>query len=185
VNLEIIVTVPRAKDPQAFRRTLARYLARAADETARIMKRETPALFQNLTNSVHVEGADAGPGFARGDMQRMVRPGVNYALMVATGTGPAAGRPRYWPRWESLVDLVRTRATRKEGLKWAKPGSKRRQRQQDEIEQRARALGRYIFAHGTKANPFHVRTAERAKSRCWQLLRQGVAEGLAAGGGAA
>ena len=176
ITIDPIVPHGPPRDPEAFRRTVAQFLDRAAEETARVMRREAPAVFGTLGKSVHVESPS--------EFERVIAPGVNYARAVAEGTGPAAGKARYFPNWRNLTELVKTRAIRKEGFKWAKPGTRNRISQYQELERRAFALARHIYWHGTRPNPFHKRTAEKVRSRCIQLLAQGVHEGLRASLGA-
>ena len=112
-----------------------------------------------------------------GDLAFEVATGTNYARALEEGTGPAAGKARYFPDWTHLIDYVKTRSTRAgEALKRA--GSRARFFQEREFENRAFQLARFISHHGTQPVRFMARAAEAKESRLYQLVRQGSAAGI-------
>lgn len=143
--------------------TLDRYLGRAAQEVARAEMADAPKAFSNLVNSIRAKQT--------GLMRYTVAPGVAYALPVEKGT-----KAGYFPNIGNLMDYIKLRGGT--AMYWAKKGSKRRASQETELRRRAGGLGRYIQAHGTKANPFVARTREKMLPRVMELANQGVEEGL-------
>ncbi len=167
-------TLPPAKDPGALALSVGRALDRAAQETAREMRRTVAAnrstAFSNLLNSIQV--------FRDSEFERSIAPTVNHARMVDEGTGPAAGKARYFPDPRALEPYVKLRA----GVTYSgRPGSASRWKQRNEVRDRAWALARFIFAHGTQPHPFAAPTAENMRPRILELLAGGVREGLEGG----
>jgi Bacteriophage HK97-gp10, putative tail-component len=158
-----------AHDPEQFKRSVERFLDRSAEEVAREMRSAAPKAFSTLAQSIHV--------MREGELIRLVAPGVNYARAVEEGTGPAAGKARYFPNPNALAPWLQMRAGIR--LTKTKPGTPGRRAQQDELRDRAFGLARYIHAHGTRAQPFVAPTEAKMQSRVMALLRQGVREGLA------
>lgn len=174
ITISPIVPAGPPRDPEAFRRSVTRYLDRAALESQRAMQQEVPKAFSTLWTSIQI--------IVTGELERLIAPSVNYARMVAEGTGPAAGKKRYFPNPVHLYAWVKQRA----GITFkGRKDSPARRRQYDEVRDRAWALARYISVHGTKPNPFHTRAADKVRSRCITLLQQGVHEGLRASSGGA
>ncbi len=130
-----------------FVRTLDRFVGRAAGETGREMKLQAPKAFTTLTNSVTTQ-RDGAANYS-------VYPKVNYAAAVNNGSKPH--KPPLMPLMLWLKTVKRVSDKR-------------------ELYRRARGLQRYIAAHGTRANPFVARTAERTHERALQLMRQGTTE---------
>ena len=152
------------KAPEVMDRHLSLALDRAEQEVAREMRVEAPKDYSSLANSIRA--------YRQADLDRLVAPSVGYGRMVEEGT-----KAGYWPNIGILMDYINTPGRR--GFRLAKAGSKRRVSQANEIRERAGGLARYIHAHGTKAHPFVVPTAEKMKSRVHQLLREGAAAGAA------
>ena len=157
-----------AHNPEQLNRSVARFLDRGAEEVARELRRAAPKAFSTLTQSIHV--------IREGDLTRLVAPGVNYARMVEEGTGPAAGKARYFPNPKALEPWVQFRGGVR--LTKTKPGTPGRRAQLDEIADRAFGLARYISVHGTRAQPFVAPTQAKMEGRVIALLREGVREGL-------
>lgn len=165
--MKIEVTLPQAKDPAAFGQAIERALDRAAQETAREMQRAAPKAHSTLWASIQA--------WRDGEYQRMVAPTVNYAAAVEQGTGPAVGKERYFPPPQALESWVKLRARITFS---ARKGTHLRKRQENEVRDRAQALARFIYEHGTQPHPFVAPTAEKMQPRILQLLAGGVREGL-------
>lgn len=165
-------------DESAFVKAFTPYLNTAAREVTDGMKRRIAAnrstAYSNLINSILEK--------REGDYSRLVSTRARYARMVEEGTGPAAGRARYFPDPGGLLGYVKQRS----GITWAKAGSRKRASQADEVNQRAWALARFINVHGTQPHPFAAPTATEMAPRVQALLAQGAAAGVQAmlGGGA-
>lgn len=158
-----------AQDPERFKRSVARFLDRGAQEVAREMKHAAPKAFSTLTQSIHV--------INEGELTRLVAPAVNYARAVEEGTGPAAGKARYFPNPVALEPWVKFRGGVR--LTKTKPGTPGRRAQLDDVRDRAWGLARFVSQHGTRAQPFVSPTQAKMQSRVIALLREGVREGLA------
>lgn len=135
-------------------------LDRVELEGVREMRREAPKFDTILTNSIHAERPSP--------MELVIAPGVKYAEYVERGTGPAAGQAPYMPNAENLMAYVKRRSS--VNFRNTKQGSAGRGAQLDEIRDRAWALARYIYAHGTKPNPYVERTHAWAERRVPQIL---------------
>lgn len=160
--------------PEILRRNVLAMLDRGAlavrDEAARL----APKAFTTLTESIKVR--------VTGEFERTVEPDraddpdMNYAEYVERGTGPAIGRGRYMPDPETLMAYIK----RVSGIRLSgKRGSPKRARQDQEVHDRAWALARYIYWHGTKPHPYMAPAAANKASRVKQLLAQGVANAAA------
>lgn len=175
--------------PATMERHIDPKLSRGAEEVAREAKRLAPKLYSTLASSIRAERV--------GQMNYRVSTGMNYARAAEEGTGPAAGKARYYPNPESLMQfLMMTPSWRgriaRVGIAnsggwatsfnakgtWAKLGSKRRGTQELELWLRSRAMAWAIYMKGTKAQPYMKPAAEAKTSRLIELVRQGVVGGL-------
>lgn len=156
------------KFPGLLRQNVMAMLDRGAMEVTREAQRLAPKAFTTLTLSIRSQ--------VTGEYERTVAPGVNYAEYVEEGTGPAVGKARYMPNPVSLYAYVKLRAKiRITGRR----GTQKRADQLTEIRDRAWALARYIYAHGTKPHPYMAPAAKAKESRVKELLAQGVANAAA------
>lgn len=133
-------------------------------------------IFATLRNSIHVARLGGLPPDAVGSEARTA---VGYARYVEDGTGPAAGRPRYFPNPDSLLQyLTHSRSTR--GFKWAgKAGSAARGGQEAQLRDQAFAWARSIWLKGTRAHPYMGPAVSRSGARVLQVLRQAAQRGVA------
>lgn len=182
--LQISVTVDQgnlaalAGFPQALEAGLTPKLDRAGEEVAREMKRAAPKAFSTLTNSIRTERDSA--------LVRWVGPGVNHALMVEQGTGPAAGQSPYFPNPLKLAPWLRQHAGRSVG--GTKAGTAARRTLEQVLRDRTWALARHIATFGTRAQPFVAPTAEKMQPRVVALIQEGIDASIASlahGGSAA
>lgn len=171
--MKLTYTLPKSGTGDDFKKAFIPFLDRAGQEVARSMRRRIAAnksvAFSTLVNSIQV--------LQDGELGRFVAPSVNYARMVDEGTGPAAGRKRYFPDPKALEPYVKLRSRI---TITGKPGSPQRKAQRDEIRDRAQALARYIYVHGTKPHPFVEPTRDDMQARVIELLTQGAQAGAAA-----
>lgn len=144
-----------AKAPDVMRRSLERYIDRAAHEVAREARRRAPKAFSTLTNSINVHRG--GLYLREHQISRVIAPSVNYAAFVEGGTRPHRPGPR-----NGLAEWVK--------LKFG--GSAKEQRD------RTFLIGRAIAKRGTRAQPFMRPAAEKMESRVIALLREGVDAGI-------
>lgn len=156
--------------PGVIGQQLEAALDRAAEEGAILMKLESSKhmVFGALTDSIKV---------ASSALERFITPSVNYAAAVEEGTGPAAGKARYFPNPDNLLDFIR-QSPRVRGFSWARKNSKKRGEQDVELWFRSRALAMSIYMKGTKPAPFVAPTAEKMKIRFFELMDDGVARGV-------
>lgn len=186
----IRITIDGDRAAEAFRRVpdaVLRHVRLGTEEGAQIVARDARGRINSkhstLANSIRVEPLpDAG-----GILGHEAAAGANYAAYVEHGTGPAAGRPRYYPNPDSLQDyLGNTAAVR--GFSWARAGSRRRREQTADVMVRAYAWAWSIYMKGTKPHPYMKPAAEASDARVRQVLRVAVERGIreafgAAGGG--
>lgn len=168
---------------------VSQQLARGADEVAREAKRLAPKLYSTLASSIRAERVGA--------LHYRVSTGMNYARAAEEGTGPAAGKARYYPNPESLMQYLRMSPSARGRLgrimgptrdgwnsafsgdgKWGRKGSKRRGGQELELWFRSRAMAWAIYNKGTKAQPYMAPALEAKRSRLFDLVQQGVADGV-------
>lgn len=151
-NQDVIAALLRA--PRTVEKHIGRQLRRAALEVASEARRVVPKAFSTLEQSIRASRISP--------FEYHVTPGVNYALAVEEGTGPAAGKARYFPNPDALRPWVE-RVTGARGR---------------EAENKAFLIARSIARHGTKAQAYMEPTAEKMGDRVIALVRQGVADGL-------
>jgi hypothetical protein len=155
--------------PSVLREELEPRVDGAGKEVAREMRAQAPKAFSTLMQSIK--------DYRDGVLSRFVGPHVNYALHVVTGTGPAAGKPSYFPNPYALAPWVKQHSGIRFGT--TKAGSAGRKRLYDEIRDRSWALARHIATVGTKPNPFVDRTFEVVGDRIEALLQEGVDASIA------
>lgn len=168
-HLEGISAEDLAKLPDSLQANLQDDLDRAGDEVAREMKLEAPKAFSNLVNSIRAERDSV--------LSRWVGSGLNYAIDVERGTGPAAGRAPYFPNVANLEPWVKLRSGI--SLRNTRQGTPQRQGQLDDLRDRAWAAARAIAMRGTRAQPFVGPTAEKMAPRVAAILGGSVDRTLA------
>ena len=110
-------------------------------------------------------------------MHYQVVEGMNYGRAVEEGTGPAAGKQKYYPNPDSLQQyLMMTPSMR--GFSWGRRGSAKRGEQELDIWFRSRALAWAIYNNGTKAHPYMAPALKSKRSRLFELVQQGVDQGI-------
>lgn len=152
--------------PEHMQPILDRGIGRAGEEVAREARQRAPKAFSLLVNSIRSNRPRP--------LLREVGAHVDYDAAVQEGTGPAAGKRRYFPDPKRLETYIALRG----GVRLARRGSKKRARQEDEIRYRAGALARFISIHGTRPQPYLASTMQAMAPRVEQLFRHAAAEGL-------
>jgi hypothetical protein len=158
------------KAPGVIAQNLELALDRAAQEGADMMIAEASKsdVTGNLKSSIRVRAST---------LSRFITPTVNYAEAVEEGTGPAAGKARYYPNPDNLLDFLRQSPAAR-GFKWARKSSSKRGEQDMELRFRSRALAMSIYMKGTKPAPFVAPTAEKLTSRFFEVMDVGVERGV-------
>lgn len=157
--------------PAVIERHVDQGMERGADELARAA-RDNAARHDwlgTLRNMIHTEHPEL--------LHYAVVSQAKYARAVEDGTGPAAGKPPYFPDWTALIPYVRSHALRG-GEPLKKSGSSARFFQEREFENRAFQLARYISHHGTKQAPYMKPALAEKDARVRQLVRQSTAAGV-------
>lgn len=147
--------------PETMRSAMDVALARGAEEMARAAREAAPKSLSTLANSIRVDRV--------GDLHYEIAPGVNYARAVEEGTGPAAGRPKYYPNPDGLKQYIET-TPRARGFEWAKRGSGKREAQRYDIWHRSRAMAWWIYQHGTRAQPYMRPAFDATRERVRDLV---------------
>jgi hypothetical protein len=155
----------------AMERNIEQFMDRAAIEVSDEMKGEASEhdVFGTLKESIKVRQ------FA--PLSRFIGPTVNYARAAEEGTGPAAGKARYYPNPDNLLQFL-TQSPAARGFTWAKKYSAKRGNQELELWFRARALAWAIYQKGTEAHPIVAPTAAKMQNRVLDLMRYGVDAGV-------
>jgi hypothetical protein len=144
-------------------------IERGAAEVAITAKTLAPKFQSGLVNSILSERI--------GEMHFVVSQGVNYGRAVEEGTGPAVGRPKYYPNVDNLYAVLQASPSSRR-FAWAAKSSPKREGQRLELWFRARAWAWFIYQHGTKAQP-HMRPAlEQNRSVLMGLVSEGAANGI-------
>ncbi|MDD4926942.1 MAG: hypothetical protein PHF58_10620 [Methylotenera sp.] len=146
-------------------------LARGVEEVAREAKQLAPKFQSLLINSISASHT--------GLMQWEVAPGVNYAQAVEEGTGPAAGRARYFPNVQNLFQVLST-SPQIRRFSWKRAGSMARGNQEMQLMYRAHAWAWHIYNHGTPAQPYMLPALENKRSRLIELVQSGANDGAKA-----
>lgn len=173
-HFAVTVDISRARDalgriPAEVERAVEVQLALGAEEVARDAKRNAPKLYSTLANSIRAERVGA--------LHYRVSTGMNYARGVEEGTGPAAGKARYYPNPESLLQYLQM-SPQMRRFEWKRKGSLMRDLQEAVLPLRAKQMAWAIYMKGTKARPFMQPAAEANRSRLFELVALGVDEGL-------
>jgi len=160
-----------ARAPAVMDKNLEAALDHAALETEGEMRIRAGArdVFGTLKESIEIR--QLGP------LQRFITPTANYAAYVEEGTGPAAGRARYFPNPDNLRDFIQ-QSPAVRGFGWAKAGGRKRGGQELEVWFRSRALARAIYMKGTQPHPFVAPTAEKMTPRFFALMDEGAQHGV-------
>lgn len=169
------------------------------DAAAREAMRKSPGIVTNRLNEALGRGAGEIGRQARANVKgigkgtlvqsiisRMVAPlhfvvstGTAYARIVEEGSGPAAGKAKYYPNPDALKDWLMTTPSYR-GHGWARAGTTKRGNQELDIWLRSRAMAWGIYQKGTKAYPFMKPAVEDKRARVIELanlaMRQAVAE---------
>ena len=156
-------------------RNAARGTERAAHVIARAAKGKVSKVQSTLANSINVEQI---AGLAEAEVGHQAAPGVAYAPYVEEGTGPAAGRPRYYPNPDALLDFISGNNTSR-GFKWAPTGDFVRTTQKLELFNRARAMAWSIYMKGTKPAPFMGPATAEHTDAAFRYVRIAVEQGIA------
>lgn len=135
--------------PRSVATHVGRKLARGALEVAREARRVAPKAFTTLAQSIR--DSRVSP------FEFMVAPGVNYGRMVEEET-----KPGKMPNPDALIPWVQ-RVLGARGK---------------EAEDKAFMIARSIARNGTKAQPYMKPTAEKMGGRVFELVDQGVTDGL-------
>lgn len=134
--------------PQVMERTIDVKLARGAEEVARAAKRGAPKAFSNLVNSIRAQRVGA--------LHYEVSEGMNYGRAVEEGTRPHFPNPDALRPWVERVLGVSGK----------------------EADDKAWMIARAISKRGTRAQPYMQPAADANRSRLFELVQQGVDEGL-------
>lgn len=179
---DVRIVIDADKAAEAFRRSpdvmlrhAARGTERAAHVIARAAKGKVSKVQSTLANSINV---DQIAGLAEAEVGHQAAPGVAYAPYVEEGTGPAAGRPRYYPNPDALLDFISGNNTSR-GFKWDATGSFTRTTQKLELFNRARAMAWSIYTKGTKPAPFMAPATEENTDGAFRYVRIAVEQGIA------
>ncbi len=163
--------------PEVMRRHVSDGAQQGADVIARAARRQVAFkdVFGTLRQSIHVAPVPSADGVIAFE----ARTAANYARYVEEGTGPAVGRPKYYPNPESLLQYL-THSPRLRGFKWkGKEGSAARTLQQDGLEWRARAMAWSIYNRGTKPKPYMAPAAAASDASVRAILKGATARGIA------
>ncbi|MFN4360528.1 MAG: hypothetical protein ACK4F4_07370 [Hylemonella sp.] len=161
---------------QAMAREIQDTLDVQAQLLARDMQREAPTSLSTLRLSIHVETIDP--------FQRVIGPGVDYALAVHEGRKPGKGLPWYMdPAAKPLQDwLERHLGGGPRGN--AKPGSRARQSHEQALRDIYIGWSLKVKARGIEGNPFARRAFEGRVGGFIASMRAAAARGLQAQGSA-
>lgn len=177
-DIRIVVDADRAlqaclRAPEVMARHMSEGTAQGAHLVARGAKRNVRSVFGTLAQSIRVEALS---GLPDGQIGHEAAAGTAYAPYVEEGTGPAAGRPRYYPNPDALMDFLAA-SPKARGFKWAATGSFVRTTQKLELFNRARALAWAICQRGTKPAPYMRTAAAESDEAVRSVLRAAVQRG--------
>jgi HK97 gp10 family phage protein len=157
------------KLPRVMRRHIGAAVAQSAAEIAVEAKDRAPKSLSNLVNSIVAARED--------DWAWVVRPGVQYAAHVEYGTGPAAGKAKYYPNPDNLLQYLMT-SPKARGFSRFKRSERGRLEQEMALARRAQAFAWWIYQRGTKAQPFMGPAVEAKRDACVGYIRAAVDTGL-------
>lgn len=156
--------------PETLRRHVGGAVWQGANAIAAEEKRLAPKSMTALVNSINV-----GPA---GELAYQVGPGVNYAAYVVQGSGPAVGRPKYFPNPDNLLQYLMTSPKARGFARWSR-STKKRADQEMEITRRAQAFAWWIYQHGTRAQDFVTPAVNNQRDACVEFVRDAVRAGVA------
>ena len=148
------------------------------------VKRRAPASLSQLAGSITVGKV--------GNLSYEVKAGAKHAAYVEGGTGPAAGRAKYFPNPDNLL-MYLMNSPKARGFKdWSRSNLEDRNlknyqdsdvvlgrlEQEMVLVRRAHAFAWWIYQHGTKAQPFMGPAVETKRSACEMYIRQSVDAGI-------
>ncbi len=140
---------------------------------ARDMQREAPTSLSMLRLSIQVETPNP--------FQRVIGPGVDYALAVHEGRKPGKGLPWYMdPAAKPLQDWLERHLGG--GPRNAKPGTQARQSHEQALRDIYIAWSRTVKAKGIEGNPFARRAFEGRVGGFIAAMRAAAAQSLQAQG---
>lgn len=154
--------------PEVMVRHVDGALGRGAGEIAEEAKRRAPKSLSQLTNSIISAKVD--------DLTYEVRAGTLHAAYVEQGTGPAAGRPKYYPDPDNLIVYLMTHPKARR-FDW-KRSERGRLEQEMSLVRRAQAFAWWIYQHGTKAQPYMAPAVEMKRGAVEVYVRQAVDRGI-------
>lgn len=158
-----------SKAPETMRRHVEGGVQRGAGEIVTEAKTRAPKSLSNLVNSILAAPA--------GELAWMARAGSAHAVMVEYGSGPSAGKKKYYPNPDNLLQYLMT-SPKARGFDRFKRSDQGRLEQEMGLVRRAQAFAWWIYQHGTKAQPFMAPAAEAKRDRCTELVRAAVSKGL-------
>lgn len=161
--------------PDVMHRHVDGAVLRGANEIAAEEKRLAPnsgGVESGLVGSINVfpHGSD-------GDIAYEVRPTADYAAFVVHGSGPAVGKPRYYPNPDNLLQHLMTNP-RARGFARFKRSERGRLEQEMGLVRRAQAFAWWIYQHGTKPQDFITPAVANKRGACEVYIRQAVDRGL-------
>jgi len=173
-RIEVHVNDARALEaftraPEVMKTHVGGAVMRGAGEIVSEAKARAPKSLSNLVNSIIAAPA--------GELAWMARAGTAHAVAVEYGSGPAAGKDKYYPNPDNLLQYLMT-SPRARGFDRFKRGDHGRLEQEMGLVRRAQAFAWWIYQHGTKAQPFMGPAAEAKRDRCTELVRAAVSKGL-------
>ena len=139
-----------ARAPDVMARAIDVKLARGAEEVARTAKRGAPKAFSNLANSIRAQRIGA--------LNYQVATGMNYGRSVEEGRLPGK-QPGVS---NGLMEWVKFRT----GLS-GRP-----------LDRATFAIARSIGRRGIRPQPYMQPAADASRSRLFDLVQQGVDEGI-------
>jgi HK97 gp10 family phage protein len=158
-----------SKAPEVMRRHVGDGVRTGAGEITSEAQRLAPKSETILRNSINFKQTGA--------LEWVVHPEAGYAAAVEQGSGPAAGRPKYYPNRDNLLAYL-TENVKARGFSRWKRSERGRLEQEMSLKRRAQAFAWWIYQHGTKAQPFMAPAAEAKRDRCTELVRAAVSKGL-------
>lgn len=158
-----------SKAPEVMKRYVGGAVQQGAGEIVSEAKIRAPKSLSNLVNSIIAAPA--------GELAWVARAGSAHAVAVEQGTGPAAGKDKYYPNPDSLLQYLMTTPKARGFGRW-KRSDRGRLEQEMGMVRRAQAFAWWIYQHGTKAQPFMAPAAEAKRDRCTELVRASVSKGL-------
>lgn len=155
--------------PDVMIRRIDAATARGANEIATEAKRRAPKSLSQLVGSIIASKV--------GELSYEVKAGSQHAAYVEGGTGPAAGRAKYFPNPDNLLMYLMT-SPKARGFERFSRSDRGRLEQEMVLVRRAQAFAWWIYQHGTKAQPFMGPAVEIKRGACEVYIRQSVDAGI-------